>query len=182
MKKMLKKKEFIIIIAVMIIVCAISSTVFASDSSKLPVQIPKAGDTNNGTTYTVSFNTNGGSIVTSQTVQSGQKATRPQDPTREGFTFDDWYADTLFTTKFNFDDPIVGQTTIYAKWVSSTSATPTPTPTPNPTPAPAVNNNIDDSSLPQTGDASDYAIFALIGLCAVVSVVAFVKTKKYNLK
>lgn len=34
--------------------------------------------------------------------------------------------------------------------------------------------------LPQTGDASDYAIFLLIGLFAVISIYAYRKVKDYN--
>jgi uncharacterized repeat protein (TIGR02543 family)/LPXTG-motif cell wall-anchored protein len=181
MKKIIKRKEIVVALLIVIMIFAVSSSVFASDS-KQPVQIPGAGGTtDSGVSYTVSFNTNGGIPVLSQTVKSGEKAVRPTDPTRDGFTFDDWYADSVFTTKFNFDEPITAQTTIFAKWTSSASATPAPTPTPEPAPTKAA-NNIDDSSLPQTGDASDYAIFALIAVCAVVSIVAFIKTKKYNLK
>ena len=182
MKKIMKRKEIVVALLIAIMIFAVSTSVFASES-KQPVQIPGAGGTTDtGLSYTVSFNTNGGTPVLSQTVKSGEKAVRPTDPTRDGFTFDDWYADSVFTTKFNFDEPITAQTTIYAKWTSSASATPAPTPTPTPEPAKTAANNIDDSSLPQTGDASDYAIFALIGVCAVVSIVAFAKTKKINLK
>ena len=71
-----------------------------------------------GTTYTVTFNTQGGSTVDSQSVKEGEKATRPAvDPTLTGSTFDDWYTDDTFTTVFDFDTPITGDTTIYANWV-----------------------------------------------------------------
>ncbi|MBP3255783.1 MAG: InlB B-repeat-containing protein [Clostridia bacterium] len=175
MKKTTLRKSILITLALIIVMGVLSSNVFAA----VPV-IVSGQDGNNTSTFTVTFNTNGGSIVASQSVTSGNKATRPAtNPTREGFTFDDWYADSSFTTKFNFDEAITANTTVYAKWTSSASVTPTPTPTPTPAATPTTNQ---DSSLPQTGDASDYAIFALIGLCAVVSVVAFVKAKKYNLK
>ena len=68
-------------------------------------------------TYTVTFNTDGGSAVASQTVEQGQKATRPSTaPTKSGYTFDDWYTDTTYTTKFNFSNAITSDTTVYAKW------------------------------------------------------------------
>ena len=66
--------------------------------------------------YTVTFDSHSGSAVPSQTVEHGDKATRPADPTRGGFTFDDWYADAAYTTKFDFDTPITAPRTIYAKW------------------------------------------------------------------
>ena len=67
--------------------------------------------------YTVSFNTNGGSTVASQTVESGQKATRPAtDPTLEGSWFLGWYSDEGLANEFDFNTPITDATTVYAKW------------------------------------------------------------------
>ena len=42
-------------------------------------------------TYTVKFYSNGGSSVPSQVVESGQKATKPQNPIKSGYTFVGWY-------------------------------------------------------------------------------------------
>ena len=39
----------------------------------------------------------------------------------------------------------------------------------------------ENTTLPQTGDASDYAIFAVIGLCIIIAVVAFKKARNYNI-
>lgn len=67
-------------------------------------------------TYTVTFNTDGGSAVAAQTVTSGAKATKPVDPAKEGFTFDGWYKDAAFTTAFDFNTAINSDVTVYAKW------------------------------------------------------------------
>ena len=67
---------------------------------------------------TLEFNTNGGSEVTSQTVESGQKVTRPEDPTKEGNFFINWYTDTTYAKIFNFDTVIKANTTLYARWVA----------------------------------------------------------------
>ena len=66
--------------------------------------------------YTVSFNSNGGSVVTSQQVVEGGTATKPSDPTRSGYRFDGWYNENLSAT-FNLSAPITGNTTITAKWL-----------------------------------------------------------------
>ena len=67
--------------------------------------------------YTVTFNTDGGSTVASQTVESGQKATRPAaDPTLEGSWFLGWYSDKGLANEFDFNTPITTATTVYAKW------------------------------------------------------------------
>ncbi len=67
--------------------------------------------------YTVSFDSNGGTAVNDQNVEYGKYATRPGDPTKEGNTFEDWYADAALTKPFTFSaDKIVGDVTLYAKW------------------------------------------------------------------
>ena len=68
--------------------------------------------------YEVSFNTDGGSSIVSQTVEHNKTATRPTtDPTKNGYTFDDWYTTSEYTTKFDFTKPITSTTTIYAKFI-----------------------------------------------------------------
>ena len=69
------------------------------------------------TKYTVTFDTDGGSEVAAQEVESGKKATRPaDDPTKDEATFGGWYADAGKETEFDFDTAITENTTIYAKW------------------------------------------------------------------
>ena len=68
--------------------------------------------------YTVSFNTQGGSTIPSQQVTGGTTATRPQDPTKYGYIFDDWYIRiTAWQERiFNFSTLINADTFLYAKW------------------------------------------------------------------
>ena len=76
----------------------------------IPVRVAKR-------TYTVSFNTNGGTAVESQQVLDEGKATRPASPTKAGSIFVDWYKDAEFTAVFDFENtPILEDTTIYAKY------------------------------------------------------------------
>lgn len=69
-------------------------------------------------TYTVTFNSNGGSDVTSQTVISGQTATKPSDPSKDHFNFVEWCSDQACQTAFDFATPITDDITLYAKWSS----------------------------------------------------------------
>lgn len=69
-------------------------------------------------TYTVTFETNGGSAVSAQTVLTGQKATEPETPTREGYQFAGWYSDSGLTTSYDFDSSVTGNVTLYAKWTA----------------------------------------------------------------
>lgn len=70
-------------------------------------------------TYTVNFESNGGSSVSSQNVESGQKAEKPEDPTREGFTFEGWYSDEELTEAYDFDTAVTAFLTLYAKWTEA---------------------------------------------------------------
>ncbi|XID93408.1 InlB B-repeat-containing protein [Paenibacillaceae bacterium WGS1546] len=67
--------------------------------------------------YTVGFNSNGGSDVDSQTVVYGQWAAEPEEPTKTGFTFMGWYADEELQTPFRFETPIgAADMTLHALW------------------------------------------------------------------
>jgi len=66
---------------------------------------------------TVTFNTNGGSTVQSQSVCPAGTATRPsQDPTRSGYIFTNWYTAATGGAVFNFANPINANTTVHAQW------------------------------------------------------------------
>ena len=68
-------------------------------------------------TYTVSFDTQGGSTVPAQTVSHGGKATEPADPTKNGFTFTNWYNESACLNLWDFTtDTVTDDMTLYAKW------------------------------------------------------------------
>ena len=64
----------------------------------------------------VTFNSNGGSEVTSQTIAYGGTAEMPQNPTKGGYTFGGWYRDAELTEAFDFSTPLTRGITLYAKW------------------------------------------------------------------
>ena len=63
--------------------------------------------------YTVTFNSNGGSSVASQTVNYNEKATQPSNPTREGYTFVGWQ---LNGNTYDFNIVVNGNITLTAVW------------------------------------------------------------------
>ena len=72
-------------------------------------------------TYTVTFNSDGGSAVPSQTVEHGKTAVKPADPTREGsYTFLGWFNG---DTSYDFDLPVTADLTLTARWASTGSVT-----------------------------------------------------------
>ena len=70
-------------------------------------------------TYTVSFNSSGGSDVDSQNLAHGSTATQPADPNREGYHFAGWYADEELTEIYDFDTPVTADIILYAKWAQN---------------------------------------------------------------
>ena len=74
------------------------------------------------TSCTVTFNTNGGSKVTSQTVQSGKTASKPTDPTKSGYVFGGWYSDAALTKAYDFSNTVEDDLTLYAKWTKESSS------------------------------------------------------------
>ena len=63
--------------------------------------------------HEVSFNSDGGSVVESQTINEGSKANRPVDPTKEGFDFLGWF---IGENEFDFDTLITEAITLTAHW------------------------------------------------------------------
>lgn len=69
-------------------------------------------------TYTVSFETDGGSIIAPQNIRQGKQAEKPESPVKNGFVFAGWYADPAYTLPFDFAS-IFMDLTAYAKWIPS---------------------------------------------------------------
>lgn len=64
-------------------------------------------------TYTVTFNSDGGSSVKKQTVVEGKKATKPANPTKKSYKFVGWY---LGNTEYTFNETVTSNITLTAKW------------------------------------------------------------------
>ena len=74
-------------------------------------------------TYTVTFETSGGSAVGPVTVDAGSTVTKPADPTKSGYTFGGWYKDSTLQTPWDFaNDTVTADTTLYAKWTANPPA------------------------------------------------------------
>lgn len=68
-------------------------------------------------TYTVSFDTQGGSAVDGKTAVYNTSISVPYEPTREGYTFGGWYKESLCSNRWVFEsDRVTGDTNLYAKW------------------------------------------------------------------
>ena len=74
-----------------------------------PVQAPVVN-------HTVTFDSNGGSSVPTQTVEEGSMASAPVDPVRSGYTFKGWYLDGAL---FSFSSPVTADITLTASWTEN---------------------------------------------------------------
>lgn len=73
--------------------------------------------------YTVAFNSQGGTLVTSKKANYNTMVTAPAAPTRSGYTFTGWYKEAACTNAWNFTtDKVTGNITLYAKWLLSAPA------------------------------------------------------------
>ena len=79
--------------------------------------------------YTVTYESNGGSTVPSQTVKYNETANKPADPTKSGYTFAGWYTEAKLTNKYDFATPVTGNITLYAKWTRNYTPRPYTPPT-----------------------------------------------------
>ena len=87
-----------------------------SSSGKITVS---GGTFKNGVSgaWTVTFNTDGGSTVAEQ-IRANAPATKPSEPTKDGYDFGGWYTDEAFTTEYTFteSEKVTQALTLYAKW------------------------------------------------------------------
>ena len=68
-------------------------------------------------TYTVTFNSMGGSEVSTQSVKYSSLVAEPEDPTKDGYIFVGWYKLADYSEKWLFDtDTVTKDITLYAKW------------------------------------------------------------------
>lgn len=118
-------------------------------SCKVSVSAPSSDD--KAQNYIVTFNSNGGSAVPSQTVKKNGLVQQPANPTRSGYTFNGWYITVNGGQKFDFKTAITANLTLYAHWDVGESVVPTI----------AVNNlsetetnNVDTEKIDVSGTAS----------------------------
>ena len=103
------------------------------------------GGSSAATTYTVTFETNGGNKIDSVKVSKNGILSKPTEPTKEGFDFDGWYTDKALKTVYDFDTKVAKSFTLYAKWTKKVAEPDKPTEPTEPT-APEWENPFTDVS------------------------------------
>ncbi|MDD4389134.1 MAG: InlB B-repeat-containing protein, partial [Bacilli bacterium] len=72
-------------------------------------------------TFTVVFNTGGGTFIPGVEINYDSKVTRPEDPVKAEYIFRGWFKDSKHTEAFDFDQSITEDTTIFANWEFDTT-------------------------------------------------------------
>ena len=105
------KKLGALLLAVVMLVCLAAPALAASERYG-------EGSRHGNGSYTITFDANGGSAVADQTVDRGGLVVKPDDPTRDGYTFAGWfYCCSYYTILYNFDHMKVHwDLTLTAKW------------------------------------------------------------------
>ncbi len=67
--------------------------------------------------HVVFFNANGhGKAPAAQSVAHGESAAKPSNPKAAGWAFGGWYTDAKCTDAYSFEEPVMKDLTLYAKW------------------------------------------------------------------
>ena len=107
------KKSFLILAAILLAVLLI----FAGCGEKPEpdkASRPTVTTANEDDSFLVTFNSNGGSKVSSRIVEKGEKVSRPADPEKPGYTFEGWLCE---GEEWSFtDDAVTEDVTLNAKW------------------------------------------------------------------
>ena len=66
----------------------------------------------------MTFDTDGGTPEPESQIRANLPATKPDDPTKEGYNFGGWYTDAAFTTEYKFteSEKVTQDMPLYAKW------------------------------------------------------------------
>ena len=109
----MKKRILSILLMCCMVLTLLPTTAFAADESPAVTNV------------TVTFDSNGGGEVKSQTIQQGQQVQRPADPVKEGYTFIGWYDKNDLDNKYynmpewNFRYSVTGDMELVAQWMAS---------------------------------------------------------------
>ena len=103
--KMKTIKHYFSKVCVIALLTVIITSCGSDDDNKLPEQ------------FTVTFDSQGGSNVSPQTVNDGTKIKEPTAPTKDKSIFVGWYKEPNYTNLWKFESDIgVKDISLYAKW------------------------------------------------------------------
>ena len=106
-------KKILFLTLLMIILVSVCLTSCFKPTGSGGTTQPNNDPNANKKSYTVTFDSDGGSSVASQSVVIGKYVTEPSTPIKHGYVFLGWY---YGSDKWNFSTPVTGNMTLKAKW------------------------------------------------------------------
>jgi len=88
-------------------ICILSAVLFLAACQSKPVEKTK---------YTVNFHTDGGTVIADQIIEEGCLVSKPEDPIKEGYFFENWYKEGTFVNVYDFNTPVHSNFSLYAKY------------------------------------------------------------------
>lgn len=116
--------------------------------------------------HTVAFDSTGGTAISTSSVDDGDAATQPTDPTRAGYAFTGWYTDADLTTPYDFTAAVTEDLILYAGWsevVPQTTTTTTPTTVPTSTTTPTTTSGSAPTSTTTPSSTSEAPATTSVG-------------------
>ena len=111
---------FTVLVALTLILCLVGCQKEDSGEKKGITTIEDTTPSDSSVTFTVTFDSNGGSAVSPITAKVNEKISAPSEPTKTGYDFEGWYASADYFMGWNFaSDIVTSNMTLYAKWVLS---------------------------------------------------------------
>ena len=101
------------ILVVLVVMGFTSVLLMGCKNDSVPATLPN--------TLTIIFDSKGGSEVARQTIEVGNRVTKPTEPTKKDAIFDGWYNT---TEEYDFSSPIVKNMILYAKWIYNKEVSP----------------------------------------------------------
>jgi hypothetical protein len=92
-------------------------TYLAANSASVAITVNAAGETPPVTSHIVSFNTQGGTTVGPQTVNSSGAANQPASPTFSGLVFQGWFLQPNGGSEWQFDTSVSSNIVLFAHWI-----------------------------------------------------------------
>ncbi len=115
MKKVLKNKKMIclFILILLLLIGSITFMVIKKNKNKDLENITQEEPMPEEKYYKILFDTNGGSYIDSLTIKEGDKLSKPENPTRDGYEFVAWLSN---EEEYDFETPIQEDITLKASW------------------------------------------------------------------
>ena len=143
--------------------------------------------------YKVIFELNDGTNKkVEQTVEKNKAVKKIDEPKRDGYTFDGWYTDKNGKTKYNFNDKVTKDITLYAKWTKVSSSDNGSTDTKNNTKNNKTDNNGWGFSNSSNGSNKEnqtiitnvntgvgsLIVISILGICSLIYIVSYMFKKR----